>query len=71
MWNLTNWMFNLSKLFPFKLIVAKSTSVLQSPTYSRWIPVDSKHNISFLEHLNWFGVYLVHLVKCGYALEVI
>jgi hypothetical protein len=39
--------------------------------YSRWIPVDSKHNISFLEHFNWFGVYLVHLVKCGYALEVI
>jgi hypothetical protein len=41
------------------------------PGYSGWIPVDSKHNISFLEHLNWFGVYLVHLVKCGYALEVI
>jgi hypothetical protein len=38
---------------------------------SGWIPVDSKHNISFLENLNWFGVYLVHLVKCGYALEVI
>jgi hypothetical protein len=39
--------------------------------FQEWILVDSKHNISFLEHFNWFGVYLVHLVKCGYALEVI
>ena len=22
---------------------------------SRWIPVDSKHKISFLQYLNWFG----------------